>query len=47
MERCLDGGFLAIRPTLPEGSPPRRAAGDEAAEQQDQCDGNELDAKAR
>jgi hypothetical protein len=43
----LDGRFLPIYLTASERGPPDRAAGDEATEQQDQCDGEELDAQAR
>lgn len=47
VERRLDGGILASRPISAERRPSGRAAGDEAAEERDQGDRDELDAKAR
>jgi hypothetical protein len=47
MEGRFDGGFLTIGLVAPDCGPSGRAAGYEAAEQHDECDGDELDAKAR
>jgi hypothetical protein len=47
MERRLDGRFLAFRLVPFERGPSGRAAGDETTEQEDQRDGDELDAEAR
>jgi len=47
VERRFDGGLFLVDPLAAECGPSGRAAGDEAAEQHDECDGDELDAKAR
>jgi hypothetical protein len=47
VERRLGGSFLALGLMSLVRGPTGRAAGDEAAEQNDQCDRNELDTETR
>ena len=47
MECGLDRGFLAVGLMSLERGPSGRAAGNEAAKQDDQCDRDELDTKTR
>jgi hypothetical protein len=47
VERRLDGGLLAVGLVSLVRSPTGRAAGDKAAEQDDQGDRDELDAETR
>ena len=46
-ERLVCGRLLAIHLMAPERGPSDGASGDESAEQQDECDGDELSAESR